>query len=92
MAITDASPQSDASRKHREPASLRANDEDEAQRSAAPDLDSKTGGPNAESVKPGETRRVYALCVTSSMGWLIHAIVGSLGGCGRRVNRVGFAA
>jgi len=46
----------------------------------------------AESVKPDETRRVHALCATSSMGWLIHAMVGSFGGCGRRVKRVGFAA
>ncbi len=45
-----------------------------------------------ESVKQGETRRVHVLCATSSMGWLIHAMVGSLGGCGRRVKRVGFAA
>ncbi len=45
-----------------------------------------------ESVKPDETRRVHALCATSSMGWLIHAMVGSFGGCGRRVKRVGFAA
>ena len=45
-----------------------------------------------ESVKPDETRRVHALCATSSMGWLIHAMVGSFGGCGGRVKRVGFAA
>ena len=45
-----------------------------------------------ESVKPDETRRVHALCATSSMGWLIHAMVGSFGGCGRRVKRVGLAA
>ena len=45
-----------------------------------------------ESVKPDETRRVHALCATSSMGWLIHAMVGSCGGCGRRVKRVGLAA
>ena len=44
-----------------------------------------------ESVKPDETRRVHALCATSSMGWLIHAMVGSFGGCGRRVKRVGLA-
>jgi len=46
----------------------------------------------AESVKPGETRGVYALCVASWRGSLIQAMVGSLGGWGRRVNRVGLAA
>ena len=45
-----------------------------------------------ESVKPGETRGVYALCVASWRGSLIQAMVGSLGGWGRRVNRVGLAA
>jgi hypothetical protein len=47
----------------------------------------------AEPVKSGETRWLYALCATSSGAWiggLIHATVGSFGGCGRRVNRVGF--
>lgn len=50
------------------------------------------GGPAAEAVKPGQTRRVHALCVTSSGGSLIQAMVGSFGGSGRRVNRCGFAA
>ena len=45
----------------------------------------------AEAVKPGETRWVHALCATSSMGSLIQAMVGSFGGWGGRVNRVGFA-
>jgi hypothetical protein len=49
----------------------------------------------AEPVKRFETRSYDAFCATSSCGSgsLIHATVGSFGGCGRRWrNRSGFAA
>ena len=51
--------------------------------------------PNAEPVKRFETRSYDAFCASSSTGTgsLIHATVGSFGGCGWRWrNRAGFAA
>src|ERR1019366_686099 len=51
--------------------------------------------PTAEPVKRFETRSYDAFCASSSMstGSLIHATVGSFGGCGWRWrNRAGFAA
>ena len=46
-----------------------------------------------EPVKQFETRSYDAFCMTSSLGSLIQATVGSFGGSGRRPpNLVGFAA
>ena len=56
---------------------------------AVPPFTPATG---ADVVKPGETRRGYAFGASSLMGSLIQAMVGSFGGWGGRVNRVGFAA
>jgi hypothetical protein len=51
------------------------------------------GPVDPEPVKHFETRSYEAFCCVSSMGSLIHATVGSLGGWGRRPpNRVGLAA
>ena len=52
-------------------------------------------GATSEPVKRFETRSYDAFCTSSSTGRgsLIHAMVGSFGGCGRRwQNRAGFAA
>src|SRR4029453_1081047 len=47
----------------------------------------------AEAFKAGETPGGHLVCMTASgVGWLIQAMVGSLGGVGRRANRWGVAA
>ncbi len=47
----------------------------------------------AEGVKPAETRSRYLFCIsTSGVGWLIHATVRSVGGCGGRLNGPGLTA
>ena len=49
-------------------------------------------GTDPEPVKDFETALGYLFCMSVSRdGSLIHATVGSLGGVGRRQNRVGFA-
>jgi len=46
-----------------------------------------------EAFKAGETPGGHLVCMTASgVGWLIQAMVGSLGGVGRRANRWGVAA
>ena len=50
------------------------------------------GLPGAEAVKARETRRGHAVCMSCSVGGLIQATVGSFGGMGRLVNRIGLAA
>ena len=47
----------------------------------------------AEAVKAGETPGGHLVCMSASgVGWLIQAMVGSLGGVGGRANRWGLAA
>ena len=47
----------------------------------------------SEAFKAGETPGGHLVCMTASgVGWLIQAMVGSLGGVGRRANRWGVAA
>jgi hypothetical protein len=46
-----------------------------------------------EAFKAGETPGGHLVCMSASgVGWLIQAMVGSLGGVGGRANRCGLAA